>query len=75
MDVKDAYVSPEETIKYFNVSNKFEYSINYCPIDIVDNKFAFNDIEFYVVRPNGGDNDPVNSIYFNEFQSNTEGQN
>ena len=44
-------------------------------MDIVDDKFVVNDVEFYVVRPNGGNNDPVNSIYFNEFQNNTEGQN
>ena len=65
-------------IKYFNISNKFEYQINYDPVKIVDNKFVVNDVEFYVVRPKE-DKDPedmaVNSIYFNEFQSNTEGQN
>ena len=71
-DVENVYVIPEDTIKYFKVSNKFEYAIDYNPVDIVDNKFVMNDVEFYVVRTDAG---AVNSIYFNEFQSNTEGQN
>ena len=57
-------------IKYFNISNKFEYQINYDPVDIKDNKFVVNDIEFYVVRPKEADPTPdmaINSIYFNEF--------
>ena len=77
-DVENVYAIPEETIKYFKLSNKFEYYINYCPVDIVDNKFVLNDVEFYVVRPDENGDPPsqaVNSIYFNEFQSNTEGQN
>ena len=44
----------------------------------MDNKFVLNDVEFYVVRPDENGDPPsqaVNSIYFNEFQSNTEGQN
>ena len=39
-----------DNIKYFPISNKFEYSINYNPVGIVDNKFVINDVEFYVVR-------------------------
>ena len=44
------------------------------PIGTDDNKFVIDDVEFYVVRPQEG-SDAINSIYFNEFQSNTEGQN
>lgn len=72
-DVPNVYAITDAN--YFKVSNKFEYHIEYAPVDIVDDKFVVNDVEFYVVRPNGGNNDPVNSIYFNEFQNNTEGQN
>lgn len=61
------YTVPEDTIQYFNVSNKFEYFIYYNPLEIVDNKFVLNDVEFYVVHPDGGEGTPVNSIYFNEF--------
>ena len=68
------YTIPLESINYFNVSNKFEYLINYNPLKIVDNKFVINDVEYYVVRPDS-ESDAINSIYFNEFQSNTEGQN
>lgn len=42
----------------------------------MDNKFVVDDVEFYVVRNKENDNPPslaVNSIYFNEFQNNTEG--
>lgn len=68
------YTVPVDSINYFPISNKFEYSINYNPVQIVDNKFVINDVEFYVVRPNPGSAE-IDSIYFNEFQSNTEGQN
>ena len=61
------YTVPEDTIQYFNISNKFEYFIYYNPLEIVDNKFVLNDVEFYVVHPDGGEGTPVNSIYFNEF--------
>ena len=74
-DAGGKYVIDESSIKYFNTTNKFEYDINYNPVDIVSNKFVINDVEFYVVRSGGGEYDPVNSIYFNEFQGNTEGQN
>lgn len=69
------YTVPADSIKYFPISNKFEYSISYNPVKIVDNKFVIDDVEYYVVRPDGGENTYINSIYFNEFQSNTEGQN
>ena len=69
------YTVPADSIKYFPIPNKFEYSINYNPVRIIDNKFVINDVEYYVVRPDGGENTYINSIYFNEFQSNTEGQN
>jgi hypothetical protein len=69
------YTVSKESINYFPISNKFEYSINYNPVQIVDNKFVINDVEYYVVRPDGGEDTYINSIYFNEFQSNTEGQN
>ena len=69
------YTVSKESINYFPISNKFEYSISYNPVQIVDNKFVINDVEYYVVRPDGGENTYINSIYFNEFQSNTEGQN
>ena len=73
------YRVPEDTISYFKVSNKFKYDIYHNPVDIVDNKFEFNDVEFYVVRPNEDDetvpSQVINIIYFNEFQGNTEGQN
>lgn len=76
VDVPNVYKI--SNIGYFGVSNKFEYHIHYNPVKIVDNKFVVNDVEFYVVRPKE-ESDPadmaVNSIYFNEFQSNTEGQN
>ncbi len=75
LDSGGKYTIPLESINYFNVSNKFEYLINYNPLKIVDNKFVINDVEYYVVRPDGGENTYINSIYFNEFQSNTEGQN
>lgn len=67
-----------EDIGYYKVSNKFQYYIHYNPIEIPEkeNKFVLNDVEFYVVRPDGNTDDtPINSIYFNEFQNNTEGQN
>lgn len=68
------YTIDASSIKYFNITNKFEYAIDYNPVRIVDNKFVINDVEFYVTRPNPGSS-VINSIYFNEFQSNTEGQN
>ena len=73
-DISGVYEIPDESIMYFKVSNKFEYAIDYNPVRIVDNKFVINDVEFYVTRPNPGSS-VINSIYFNEFQSNTEGQN
>lgn len=69
------YTIPSDSIKYFPISNKFEYSISYNPVQIEDNKFVINDVEYYVVRSDGEEDSPINSIYFNEFQSNTEGQN
>lgn len=68
------YTIPEDKISFFKITNKFEYYIHYKPVDIVDSKFVLNDVEFYVVRPTEGSL-AVNSIYFNEFQNNTEGQN
>ena len=67
------YTIDLSSIKYFNTTNKFEYDINYNPVDIVSNKFVINDVEFYVVRSNPGE--AITKIYFNEFQGNTEGQN
>ena len=85
-DIKELLESPEisngeytvsrDTIQYFHISNKFEYVIAYNQLQIVDNKFVLNDVEYYVVRPDvGTGNLAVNSIYFNEFQGNLEGQN
>ena len=71
-------VDEERKINFYNISNKFEYFIYYNPVKIVQDKFVLNDVEFYVVRPNENGDPPsqeVNSIYFNEFQNNTEGQN
>lgn len=65
-----------DRISFYKISNKFEYFINYDPVKIVDNKFVVDDVEFYVVRHKENDNPSglaVNSIYFNEFQNNTEG--
>ena len=67
-------VDEERKINFYNISNKFEYFIYYNPVKIVQDKFVVNDVEFYVVRPIEGSR-AVNSIYFNEFQNNTEGQN
>lgn len=66
------YTIPEDEISFYNISNKFEYFIYYNPVKIVQDKFVLNDVEFYAVRPDGT---VVNTIYFNEFQNNTEGQN
>lgn len=71
-DSDGEYAIDESSIKYFNITNKFEYDIDYRLVDIESNKFVINDVEFYVVRTDDGS---VNGIYFNEFQSNTEGQN
>lgn len=76
------YTIDETSILYFNINNKFEYRMKYSPVDIRDGKFMIDDVEFYVVRPDENredlspvDRQAINSIYFNEFQSNTVGQN
>ena len=51
LDANGKYTIDASSINYFPISNKFEYSINYNPVQIVDNKFVINDVEFYVVRP------------------------
>lgn len=77
-DVANVYTI--EDISFYKISNKFEYFIHYSPVKVIgtqdDSKekdtFVVNDVEYYVVRPEGN---VVKSIYFNEFQNNTEGQN
>lgn len=58
-----------ERVQYFNLVNALEYYLNYDPIQVVDNKFVFNDVEFYTVKVGSGSDLRVSNIYFNEFQN------
>lgn len=63
----DNYTIPSGSITYFKASNVLAYSINYDEIQLVDGKFVLDDVEFYSVVIEG----KVNSLYFNEFQKET----
>ena len=52
-------------IAYRTNTNMLDYTIEYDPIQIVDNKFVHRDIEYYVVE---NDQRHVTAIYFNKFQ-------
>ena len=52
-------------IQYSRITNGLSYDIIYDSIDINDNKFIYQDIEFYVMINDDGN--PI-SVYFNQFQ-------
>jgi hypothetical protein len=59
---------------YYYDNNKLSYDVEYQMKTVEPNDtFVVEDVQFYVVRKK--DQNVVNSIYFNEFQSNTIGQN
>lgn len=55
-----------EDPKYRENTNRLEYRICYNPIQIVDDKFVYNDVVFYVVKYPKESN-KVTRVYFNEF--------
>ena len=55
--------------KYNKISNVISYNVVVKDVPIVDGKFVYNDVEFYVVKDK--DNNPT-SVYFNEFQKEME---
>ena len=61
-----------EDVQYSKQTNTLEYKISYNPVEIRNNRFLCNDIEFYVVRVGGGDR--VSCLYFNEFQKDMQSE-
>ena len=57
-----------DNIQYHKPTNLLEYDINYDQIELVDDKFVNDDIEYYAVLVNVDGTQRVNHIYFNEFQ-------
>ena len=57
-----------DNIQYHKLTNLLEYDINYDQIELVDDKFVNEDIEYYAVLVNVDGTQRVNHIYFNEFQ-------
>lgn len=53
-----------EDIKYYRTSNLLEYNIKYEKIEVENNKFVLDDIEYYVIYYEGS----VNHVCFNRFQ-------
>ena len=51
-------------IRYYADENRIEYYIHYDPIQIIDDKFVYGDVEFYAVREDDGS---ITCLYFNEF--------
>lgn len=57
-----------DNMQYHKLTNLLEYDINYDQIELVDDKFVNDDIEYYAVLVNMDGTQRVNHIYFNEFQ-------
>lgn len=62
-------------VQYSLNLNQLGYTIQYQPISVVDNKFVYDDVEFYVVLNMDPGNELYNkpiAIWFNEFQKETQ---
>lgn len=57
-----------QDIEWNSTDNVISYNMYYLPLEITDDKFVFEDIEYYCVRLTG-DKANVSSIYFNDFQT------
>lgn len=80
IDLASSGLSPEymgysiENASYGQANNALEYTVKYDEVEIVDDKFVHDDIEFYVTYIQ----DPirrVSCIYFNEFTGETRPNN
>lgn len=54
-------------VEYYPLTNKLQYTINYDPITISNDKFVFEDVEFYVVKKEVDGAIVPTSVYYNEF--------
>ena len=64
--VPGVYEILDGSIRYFQKVNALEYQMRYEPIPIQDNKFVYNDVEYYVVYSEDNPN-RVTSVYYNQF--------
>lgn len=55
-----------QNVSYSKITNVLTYEVHEDPIPVVDNKFVYDDVEFYA--PRGENVQEITSIYFNEFQ-------
>ena len=55
-----------QNVSYSKITNVLTYEVHEDPIPVVDNKFVYDDVEFYA--PRGENVTQITSIYFNEFQ-------
>lgn len=70
VDAEDYSISD---VEYKPIVNRISYTIQYSPIDIVDNRFFFNDVEYYVTYDMDGEtkSKPI-SLFCNEFAGNLD---
>lgn len=59
-------VKEVKNIQYSTIANRFSYEMEYNPIEVIDCKFTYDDVEYYVTY---GENEKASSLYFNQFQS------
>lgn len=63
--LSDSHISD---IQYSILTNRLSYSIHSDEIEVVDDKFTYNGIEYYVIRNAGDGSNTVTSVYFNEHR-------
>ena len=57
-------------IEYSILTNRLSYSVHSDEIEVVDDKFTYNGIEYYVIRNAGdGSTNTATSVYFNEYMN------
>ena len=56
-------------IEYSLLTNRLSYSIHSDEIEVVDDKFTYNGIEYYVIRNAGDGTNTATSVYFNEYMN------
>ena len=56
-------------IEYSILTNRLSYRIHSDEIEVVDDKFTYNGIEYYVIRNAGDGTNTATSVYFNEYMN------
>ena len=63
--VAGKYTIQADSVKYYPLTNAVEYKMDYNPIQVIDDKFVYDDVEFFVSYAES--TQKATAVHFNKF--------